>query len=670
MITKLKLRNWKSHLNSEFEFSKGVNGLIGIMGSGKTSVVQGISFALFGTFPGLQARRLVLDDLIMKKPSKKNFAQVELEFVLDGSKYNILRNIEAGRGTTKAEIRKNGKMIEVNPQGVTRIVEDILQMDYDLFSKAVYSEQNSIDYFLRIPRGHRMEHIDRMLKVDEFERVREQVVSLGNRLKAGIDEKLKFIVELEKENIDAKIKSIETELAELKARSGKLEMHAAKVRKESEHLSSLLLKYENIEKELSSMKIEIEGLNSGVSELEKNLQKIRAKLGEEKPESAKRNMKILERKLEQAELALERETRNTEKIREEIASINAEIRITAQSLEEMEKLRDKCPVCETRITETKKKEIISEKVKRQKELESKLKVFVLKLENAKKFRDSAEAELREREREREKLAVVLEEMENMEELEERKGRYMKRKGELENRVGLLECELKKYDVKSARKELQRIKMEEGRVSTMLENIREKIKDREARLEELEERKAMLESYRRETERDEKLVAMLISFENVLKITQDQLRDEFLKTVNKIMNAVWNGLYPYGDFPEIRLFIEGDYILQLRTSDGSWVSAEGVISGGERSMACLALRIAFSLAFIPNLKWLILDEPTHNLDANAIEQFAMVLREKIHKFTEQVFLITHEDRLVEGMAGKLYRLERDKEGDGATKVSHG
>ena len=146
MITRIKLNNWKSHLDSELLFSKGVNALIGIMGSGKTSVMQAIAFALFGTFSGVSSRRLALDDLIMKKPHSKDSALVELEFVLNGKKYSVKRILERGKGTVSAEIREEGKLLEVNPQGVKREVERILQMDYDLFQRAVYSEQNRIDY--------------------------------------------------------------------------------------------------------------------------------------------------------------------------------------------------------------------------------------------------------------------------------------------------------------------------------------------------------------------------------------------------------------------------------------------------------------------------------------------------------------------------------------------
>ena len=88
------------------------------------------------------------------------------------------------------------------------------------------------------------------------------------------------------------------------------------------------------------------------------------------------------------------------------------------------------------------------------------------------------------------------------------------------------------------------------------------------------------------------------------------------------------------------------------------------------MSVLALRIAFSMAFIPNLRWLILDEPTHNLDTNAISHLSDVLREKMDRFAEQVFLITHEEGIANGITGQVYRLERNKAANEATRIRSG
>ena len=134
-----------------------------------------------------------------------------------------------------------------------------------------------------------------------------------------------------------------------------------------------------------------------------------------------------------------------------------------------------------------------------------------------------------------------------------------------------------------------------------------------------------------------------------------------------MQSVWEDLYPYKDIYGVRLGIEeGDYILQLQDRTG-WIPADGVVSGGERTIACLALRIAFALVLAPQLRWIVLDEPTHNLDGRAVEDLGNVLRDKVTNLVDQVFLITHDPSLETAVSGYLYKIERDKEKDGPSNV---
>jgi exonuclease SbcC len=151
--------------------------------------------------------------------------------------------------------------------------------------------------------------------------------------------------------------------------------------------------------------------------------------------------------------------------------------------------------------------------------------------------------------------------------------------------------------------------------------------------------------------------------------QGKLREEFTEETNTALGDVWMRLYPYADYNGLRLAIDpaGDYILQLKRRDGNWINVEGVTSGGERSTACLALRIALSLVLTQNLSWLVLDEPTHNLDRRAIAELAVTLREHLPKIVDQVFIITHEEELESAASGKLYRLDRAKENDGPTRI---
>jgi DNA repair exonuclease SbcCD ATPase subunit len=180
--------------------------------------------------------------------------------------------------------------------------------------------------------------------------------------------------------------------------------------------------------------------------------------------------------------------------------------------------------------------------------------------------------------------------------------------------------------------------------------------------------AAIRKDKEEVERLDKVIKDLKIFTKALKQTQAELRKEFVEAVNYTMNKLWQTLYPYQDFISVRLAVEeGDYVLQLQERTTNWVNVEGAASGGERSIACLALRIAFALVLAPHLRLLVLDEPTANLDANSVKVLANTLREGISEFIDQCFIITHDDAFEEAVTGYAYRLERDKGKDEATKV---
>lgn len=779
MIKKVILKNWKSHLNSEFIFNPGPNVLIGIMGSGKTSVIEAISFALFGTFPALQSKRVVLDDLIMTEPEKKKTCSVELEFEVDGDVYTIKREIEKGKGTKSAEIRKNGELIDVNPKNVTEIVEHVLQMDYDLFSKAVYSEQNGIDYFLRIPKGHRMKHIDRMLKLDLYEKARENAVSMRNKIKNETSQLMKVISDIEREKIEEKLNEIKKEIETLREEEMRLKDIDARMKGEVESLEKKLEFFEARDKELIEITREMDSIKTGLKEVESALERKTKKLEDVDLSKINEEVQNLSKEIEKRKKELEKMKERENKLRSELASestrlkhmrevemqeLEKKINETAAYKKELLELREKipdpemiidkktkalenkksefyriqskkdeltkqiedlkmdvCPTCESPLTEEKRLKLIEKKRKeielienkipkmsadlkkmqddleetkqsiqkialleektkeydknrkRLEEIEKEVDVItkninkiVKELEVVTKDIKETEEMLENRRLEKERFSSIIEDMTLIHEMKSKKVKYEERLRDLKKRKEEISASLEEVDILGLRKELREKTAESREISAKLNALTEKIRDKTEVLLDLRTRKETLEKYKKEVETNEKLLKDLDNFVSVLKITQQQLREEFVKTVNLLMNSIWSDLYPYGDFDEIRLIVEDDYLLQMKRG-GTWLSVDGIVSGGERSMACLALRIAFSLAFIPNLRWLILDEPTHNLDINAIENFSALLSEKITKFAEQVFIITHEERISEGLEN-VYKLERKKELNEPTRVS--
>jgi exonuclease SbcC len=653
-------------MNSEFTFTPGVNAIIGIMGSGKTSIVQALTFGLFGTFPALQSRKITLDDLIMNKPQKRNSAEISMEFQAGGKLYSVRRVIETGKGTTLAEIREDGKLTEVNPQGVNRVIQDTLQMDYDLFSKAVYSEQNSLDYFLTIPKGQRTSHIDRMLKLDRFEKAREGSVSLVNRIGHGKLEKAKFLEELEKDNLESKVKTVSDEVKELNRERSALEKDLIESKKGKDGLQERVKSFDRLERRFNEIKIEMSSVEAGIKEIEENLKSSREKLRGMDPDEIPKNLEKLEKEISILGEEIEKERSSLEESRNNVASLNAEIATIKEQIDEMNRLGDRCPTCESSITDDKRNKLTGIRKGKEIVLRNKVNNLVREMGKKKERVKLIEDQIRERSLKRESINSLLGDMDYVKGIEERKKGYEEKSASMEKELNEMQTRMQESDIKAMREDLQEMIASEREIMTKLSGIEEKINDRKDSLNDLKKREEMLRKYKDGMKRDEEIAGKLNTFVKVLKVTQDQLREEFLKNVNHSMGMIWKELYPYGDLSGVRLAIDKDYVLQVKGSDG-WMSVDGVVSGGERSIACLALRIAFSMALVPNLKWLILDEPTHNLDINAIEQFTSVLREKINNFVGQVFLITHEERVSEGVMGSLYKLERNKEINEPTKI---
>jgi len=784
MINKVQLKNWRSHLDSTLEFTSGTNALLGPMGSGKSSIMNAICFGLFGTFPDLQSRKIKLDDIIMNKPSVKNESQIVVDFTVADKIYSVMRVIERSKGTTYSEIREGDKLLDSpSAQRVTELVEKLLKINYELFSRAIYSEQNGLDYFLRLPRGERMKRIDNLLMIDRFETARSNTVTLKNRLverkiakqsvvdlgdikelKKSLDDieySLKKLNEtknnlsnelddkkLNKEDLENKIKEFEVfeqELNDLKNRKNSIEGSIKEIqdsiekykgllkgkklavsKEELKDITKLIERYqdelnkkrkdqESVTKTISGNEIKINFLKNETEGLENKIQ--------EKLEFKKKLSDIEKRFGKKIDEVLGKEKEELETKQRIMTELLTKLDQTKESLTKITETKDKCPVCESKISEERRTDLMKEYEDRiasytknlnenEKAVENKKQLvirlekdsrdFELYTEKIKGLKD-IERELEEKKKDYRTLVEVnsrkkqilekikteildtnktLEKsnekqqqlrlfLEKLAELREKEKRYHEFNGELDKlnkQISIHSKKFEKENTQQVRQDFTNIVSRISELSTRTKGLTEIISEKESRRLEYKEKIQQIQNQKEEIEKLERLVKDLKIFEKSLEKTQTQLRENFVDTVNYTMGQIWSDIYPYPDFTSTQLSIkERDYVLQLQKRSGEWINVDGIASGGERSIASLVLQIAFSSVLAPQLKWLVLDEPTHNLDSRSVEDLAETLKARIGDFAEQVFLITHEKILENAATGQLYRLLRDKESDGVTKI---
>jgi exonuclease SbcC len=789
MITRVKLKNWKSHRNTDIKLGDGTNVLVGMMGAGKSAVLDAITYALFGTLPAAKTRRIKLEDLITSRPRPADKAEVEVSFrTIDGEDYNVKRAIEQGKGTVLTELRKGtGQLIESGSSDrVTENVQALLKIDYDLYERAIYSEQNRLDYFLTIPKGKRMDSMDELLGINKLETARKGMGALANKILERAGDLEKQAKQLQTDESLAKLPSLENEIEGLE-KSVVLNQERLKCLKvELETVGGQYEAFRKLEREISSVNAGHAQTSATAvaidNQMKENLKNLgpkaqlsfdelqqQAKFKEDEYRQKDSAAQELNSKLTTARLQLQsledvekRLARDVERLGSEVqhgrglkgelgrlkpleleaevataeegyrglvnerAGVNARVVELGKSEEELAGAEASCPVCESPLDDAKKNELLNKRRSERESLEKKLRELDENTGGIKKGL--------EKKRELLQRARLLEK--ETEGLPTKEAEYSKYQTELQEagqripglRAIVSELELKNSQVKGEvekshldylnakqmlelRKSIDLLKSKLEQAECERLNLKQKLdelcaKYDDSKFRELEQRKTSLSTEHGKLEEQirgdgllanakQKTVEEIRSKITVIKRseveakhlrnaaqalgtiqtaivkTQTALRQQFLESVNIVMGDIWESIYPYKDFVGIRLTVEdtkgGDYTLQLRDHAGNWIPVEGVASGGERTDACLALRIAFAMVLAPNLRWIVFDEPTHNLDAQGIEELAKIMRERLPEIVRQIILITHEERLEGAVSGYLYRFHRNKAEDEPTQV---
>jgi len=764
MIRSIHLTNWRSHSDSTIEFNEGTNLLIGSMGSGKSSVMDGISFALFGTFPSIERRKLKLSDLF--RLNEQN-ASVTIEFEWSGSRFRVERKLALGKNRvdSEAEISKDNVLVDSGPKAVTEYVERLLSVDYDLFTRAIYSEQNNIDYFLTLDPRRRKQELDQLLGLDRFETARTNIISVINRLKQSKNAiEQKFRPE-QMEEAQKKLDQGAKEFSQMQERIAILidqEKNARESLSELEALYRKIKEKKEIHEKLAKQKISDESV---VSQLEQELEgrdideaayeKMKNELKEARDKKEQLNEKLknadsllsalsrqsggMEARKKQSELAkneveqkekeladalcgetadaLKRKKDESEKeaigFFGDVKSLKASVEESVELIKNLKPGQSNCPLCDhalgkdgvEKIISQKKEKIIDQKKKLDdlnELIEAKKREFSDLSRRLKSIESLSEGinQLRKRIIDGKEIDGTIETLDKSINAESRnKEALSKSINEIDEDMSKLNFSInkaaellkKKRQLLESREKLTK-NAEQLRAldfdAASFEDVREKSERSRIALEKLIGEKSSLEkqlgmldqiikglkkelenfsSMRKEIDRCGKLVEQLSIYRNALLDTQTALRSDLTDAINAAMKEIWSIFYPYRNYPSIRLSVtDKDYLFEVQENN-EWKALETIASGGERACAALTLRVALAMVLTPNLSWLILDEPTHNLDSEAINLLSMTLQTKVPEVVKQTFVITHEDGLMGADFASSYRLARDKGALGPTKA---
>lgn len=181
MLKKLKLENFMRHEDLEVELKPGLQCIRGSNESGKSSVINAVAYALFGS----RALRTNFDDAVTWGVDPKKL-KVTLTIAFDNKDYVF------SRSKSGAEVMVDGKVFVTGQTEVSNFAASMLGADINMAAKLMFANQNNVRAALDGGPRELSAIVENLAGMDIFDRILESAqekLALGSP--ALIEERLK-----------------------------------------------------------------------------------------------------------------------------------------------------------------------------------------------------------------------------------------------------------------------------------------------------------------------------------------------------------------------------------------------------------------------------------------------------------------------------------------------
>jgi len=145
LLERLEMTNFKRFRNADIHFRDGITGIIGNNGTGKSSIVEAILFALYG----VKGSGISSEYIVSSFAGPGEFCAVRLDFAVGGTEYSVLRKFRKGSHEASiyfrpersdAEKRELAKSVSE----VSARVQEIIGMGPADFRNTIYAAQKDL----------------------------------------------------------------------------------------------------------------------------------------------------------------------------------------------------------------------------------------------------------------------------------------------------------------------------------------------------------------------------------------------------------------------------------------------------------------------------------------------------------------------------------------------
>ncbi len=692
MIKSVELGNFLAHSSTKLDFEEGVTVFVGPNGSGKSSIIDAITFALFGQHTRKSNKGLI------RRGANQGYSKVD--FTINEKSYEAVRKIDS-KGTLSAQfLEKQGEKsipLAVGErrqfgESMTKEIESKIGLDFEKLKIASIVQQGELNAIIKAKPKEFKELLNAIIGIDKLDTASELMKIIQRNFREEIQKKFGYddthieILKNELENLKSEIEKAGPLKNELETKKKEFEKELTSLQEKLEKESPKESKLKELEERKGDLiKYAREAILSTRKEIAENERKIRDCEGCFEHVEAKKGT---EKQLEELGIKIESITKKIQQNSLQIERLKEQ-----QALASKLKLKnDKCPVCDSKVDHL-------NPLFQVEHLKQEMSILSKEIKNLEKEEEFAQDQKNSISRKFEQ-AIIAEStlqahsVKNSKELDGIKQKILKQKNSIQkipitlntgklmemssidshakvlyDKISLLEKETSGFNPKEfsnlknsyeeKRRKLSEIDQQFGAIIEKIKNSQEQVVKKNNILNELKQVKQYVseldEIHQNIFNRDGSVATSLRSW--ALK-TISEKASEYLTMMNTKIQRIF--LSEKTRDVSISCFSRNS-VLDLDS-----------LSGGEQVVVALSLRLGMAhLLGASNLNFMILDEPTAHLDeerrkslVNVLTQLSDISHRNL-RTPLQFIIITHDSEIFEDSAvEKIYKFESSEQG---TKV---
>jgi exonuclease SbcC len=286
-LDSLSITNLWSYDHSHITFDSGITVIAGMNGSGKSSILESIFFALYGSEAGPAMDRALVDVLRIGSDT----GGVALKFSHGNHSYTSQMAIRR-RGDSVISEKESCRLVRddgeswVGVKVVTHAIEEMFGMNRDDFTNCVYVRQGEIDRLIRASGDERRQMIDRLLRLEKLDKY-------ANRAKDGA-----------RRAVNRHLDVLSARAMEIKKDSDKL--HSEEPAKRLGELEEQLKIKQNEQRVLEDQLAQAEVMRQGHVQKLKQVEEVAKAIQEKTAEIAKKEEQFKQQDIKRAAIEAER----------------------------------------------------------------------------------------------------------------------------------------------------------------------------------------------------------------------------------------------------------------------------------------------------------------------------------------------------------------------------